>query len=368
MITIILLSVAAVQILYLVFIFSRFLLEKKSETSAISNSKGVSVIVCAWNEFDNIFELLPILNEQNYPDYEVIIVDDRSTDGTNEYLKSELEHYPKFKLITITDTPEHVSSKKYALSLGIKMATKELILLTDADCRPASENWIAGMASQLSGNKQFVLGYSPYNKEPGLLNGFIRFETLFTAWQYFSYALLGMPYMGVGRNLMYKRKMFFDKLGFRNHQRISGGDDDLFVNENAQKYNTTICINPDTFMYSEPKHTFAEWYTQKKRHLSIGKLYKKRDKYLLGVYSFTHILFWLLLPLVLLVKGPAHLVVAGILLFRILLFWVFAGIANNKLANIVAWFSIPMWDLLLAVYYATMGWHSVLKMRKSKWK
>jgi glycosyltransferase involved in cell wall biosynthesis len=363
----ILLAIVAIQLLYFVIVFSRFILEKAPDQSSITNAKGVSVIVCAWNEFDNIFELIPILNTQQYPDYEVIIVDDRSNDGTTEYLKNELLHYPNFRLVTITETPEHLTSKKYALSLGIKMANKELILLTDADCRPSSEHWIAGMAARL-GKKQFVLGYSPYNTEEGLLNAFIRFETLFTAWQYFSYALLGLPYMGVGRNLLYRRKMFFDKLGFRNHQRISGGDDDLFVNENATSNNTAICISPNTFMYSEPKHSFADWYTQKKRHLSIGKFYKSKHKYLLGVYSLSHVLVWLLLPLMVLLPAKLQMLMGGIYLFRFILFWVLAAIANYKLAETVRWYALPLMDLLLAIYYATMGWHSVLRFRKNKWR
>jgi glycosyltransferase involved in cell wall biosynthesis len=360
--------VLSIQILYYVTIFSRFLLEKRGEINENSNSKGVSVVVCAWNEFDNLTELIPILANQKYTDFEVIIVDDRSTDGSGEYLKNEILNYPNFKLVTITETPDHVASKKYALSLGIKMATKEVLLFTDADCRPNSYNWITGMLNQLGSGRQLVLGFSPYTHEPGLLNAFIRFETFFTAWQYFSYALLGMPYMGVGRNLMYRKKLFFDKLGFRNHQKITGGDDDLFVNENANSRNTAICFHPDTHTFSEPKHNFAEWFIQKKRHLYVGKRYKQRDKLLLGFYSITHILAWLLLPVLLLLPMKLQIVVGGIFIFRILIFWIFGGIANHKLNTPIRWFALPMYDLLYAIYFATMGWYSVLTMKKIRWR
>jgi glycosyltransferase involved in cell wall biosynthesis len=358
----------SIQILYYIIVFSRFLVEKKQEIDNNHSTKGVSVVVCAWNEFDNLVELLPILGSQQYPDYEVVIVDDCSNDGTSEYLKNEINNYKNFKIVTITERPEHMANKKYALSLGIKVTTKELLLLTDADCRPASDQWITGMVQQMGYDKQIVLGFSPYTSEPCFLNSFIRFETFFTAWQYFSYTLLGIPYMGVGRNLMYRRKLFFDNLGFRNHQKIVGGDDDLFVNETSNAKNTAICYHPDTFTFSEPKHNFAEWFIQKKRHLSIGKRYKTRDKILLGLYSLTHIIIWLLWPILFFVNYKFHLILAATFLFRILVYWIFGGIANAKLQKPIAWFSLPLYDFLLAVYYITMGSFSIFSNKKLKWR
>jgi glycosyltransferase involved in cell wall biosynthesis len=364
----VLIGLFSIQILYLVVVFSRFVIEKPSNSSPSMHGRGVSVVVCAWNEFDHIFELLPILAQQQYEDFEIIIVDDRSNDGTNEYLKSELDRYPNCRLVTITETPEHVSSKKYALSLGIKMASKELILLTDADCRPTGPHWISSMAASMTSGKQIVLGFSPYWEEPGLLNGFIRFETLFTAWQYYAYALLGMPYMGVGRNLMYRRKLFFDKLGFRNHQRITGGDDDLFVNENATKANVALCFATESHTVSEPKHNFSDWYIQKKRHLSIGKFYKPKHKFWLGLYAFSHMASWLLAPMALLVKPPFLQAVLFLFGLRLLLFWVLAAIANHKLGRTSKWHMMPLFDIMLALYYLFMGWHSILKLKKNKWR
>ncbi len=357
-----------VQILYYIIVFSRFLLEKPSQISTTSNSKGVSIIVCAWNEFDNLTELLPLLANQNYHDYEVVIVDDRSSDGSGEYLKNEILNYPNFKLVTITETPDHLASKKYALSLGIKVASKEVLLMTDADCRPTSEYWIAGMLNQLGFEKQIVLGYSPYTGEAGFLNAFIRFETLFTAWQYFSYALLGLPYMGVGRNLMYRKKLFVEKLGFRNHQKITGGDDDLFVNENSNGRNTSISFHSNTFVFSEPKHSFADWKIQKRRHLSIGKRYKTRDKIMLGLYSLSHIMMWFLSPALFFVSQKYLYLIGSIFALRLLLFWIMGSITNYKLGKYNEWYALPIFDFLLAIYYFTMGWYSVIMNKKIKWK
>jgi glycosyltransferase involved in cell wall biosynthesis len=365
---IIFIVVLSIQLLYFVIIFSRFLVEKQTEIHSNTNTKGVSIVVCAWNEFDNLTELLPILANQTYPDYEVIIVDDRSTDGSGEFLKHEILNYPNFKLVTITETPDHLASKKYALSLGIKMATKDVLLLTDADCKPSSDQWITGMINKLGFDKQIVLGFSPYIEEPGFLNSFIRFETFFTAWQYFSYALFGMPYMGVGRNLMYRRKLFIDKLGFRNHQKVTGGDDDLFVNENSNASNIAISFNPDAFTYSVPKQTFADWFIQKKRHLFIGRRYKKRDKMLLGIYSISHILSWVLLPVLIFAPIQLLILASAVFVFRLLTFWVFGAIANHKLGKTIRWYVLPMFDFLLAIYFATMGWFSVVATKKVRWR
>lgn len=360
--------VLSIQILYYIVIFSRFLIEKPTEIHSNTNTKGVSIVVCAWNEFDNLTELLPILANQTYPDYEVIIVDDRSTDGSGEFLKHEILNYPNFKLVTITETPEHLASKKYALSLGIKIASKDVLLLTDADCKPSSDQWITGMINKLGFDKQIVLGFSPYIEEPGFLNSFIRFETFFTAWQYFSYALFGVPYMGVGRNLMYRRKLFIDKLGFRNHQKITGGDDDLFVNENSNSTNAAISFHPDAYTYSVPKQSFADWFIQKKRHLFIGRRYKSRDKMLLGVFSISHILGWFLLPILFFASPKLFILAGGIFLLRFLIFWGFGTIANHKLGKTIRWYALPLFDFLLAIYFATMGWFSVVSTKKVRWR
>jgi glycosyltransferase involved in cell wall biosynthesis len=360
--------VLVVQILYLVILFSRISLEKASSSEQYAYPKTISVIICAWNELVNLQELLPILAKQDYQAFEVIIVNDRSSDGTDDYLKENIGQYKNFSFITITETPEHLTSKKYALSLGIKMAKGEFILLTDADCRPETEQWISAMAHQATKGKKFVLGFSPYWKEASFLNGFIRFETFFTAWTYFSFSLFGKPYMGVGRNLLYDRQLFFDSLGFRNHQKIAGGDDDLFVNENATSRNTAICLNPDSFVYSEPKHSFKDWYTQKSRHLGIGRFYKKSHKMLLGAFALSHVLSWFLLPLLFFASPHLQVFIGVAAILRLVLFWLFGSIANYKLDKTIGWYSLPFYDLVLAFYYATMGWISIIKLRKKAWR
>ena len=331
----------------------------------------VSVIVCSWNEIRNLEELLPVLDTQEYPKFEIIVVDDRSYDGTYDFLLTEAHNFKHLRFIRIEETPEHLSPKKYALTLGIKSAKYDVILLTDADCRPQSNTWIQSMASCLTKGKEIVLGFSPYFPEKTTLNKFIRYETLLTAVQYFGLALYGMPYMGVGRNLMYRKSLFFKNRGFAKHTNILGGDDDLFMNDVANEQNTTICLDEASFIYSIPKHSWQDWYRQKTRHISVSKHYKTNHKLTLGIIASSQILFWLsfiiLIPLV--VFSQLVYCILGFWLLRLIVQWVVLGKINTRLDRTISSYSIPYWDFLMTVYYVVMGVVNTLpKRKKMRWR
>jgi cellulose synthase/poly-beta-1,6-N-acetylglucosamine synthase-like glycosyltransferase len=281
-----------IQLVYLLFVFTTFIRHKDAGES--ESFPGISIIVAAWNELENLNELLPILDNQDYPDFEVIVVDDRSSDGTYDYLRTNEGGFKHVKFVYVKALPDHFTAKKYALTIGIKKASKEFVLLTDADCRPASDQWAKQMASQIGEDKELVFGFSPYFKHPGFLNLFIRYETFQTALQYLSFSKVGVPFMGVGRNLLYRRETFWKANGFTSHMSLLSGDDDLLVNEIANSNNTSICTNPDAFVWSEPKHTFKEWVTQKKRHLSVGKKYKLKNKVTIGLLWLSFLICWLM--------------------------------------------------------------------------
>lgn len=329
---------------------------------------GVTVIVCAWNERENLDELLPFLDRQIYPNYEVIVMDDRSTDGTREWLESV--PFGRVRTIRIDKEYDHVTPKKYALTIGIKSAAHELILLTDADCRPASEHWISGMVAHMAqADKEIVLGFSPYERRSGWLNRLIRYETLYTAVQYLSLALAGRPYMGVGRNLLYRRELFLRNRGFYSHIRVLGGDDDLFINEVGTARNAAVSLHPETFTWSKPKETFAAWRHQKRRHLSVGRHYAPANKLILGLLTASHILTWTLgLAVGLLALGnPLYLpyqVAGGVLLGRWLLFWLVVGRISLRLGHTVHWAGVPLMDIALSLYYSSMGVVTLLTRRK----
>lgn len=274
-----------IQLFYFWGIFGRFAFYKKK----IKNSKypPVSIVLCAKNEYLNLKKNVPLIINQDYPEFELVIVNDASDDETIFLLEDLEREHKNITIVNITQDLNFFKGKKFPLSVGIKSAKFDNLLLTDADCTPASSNWIKKMAGNFSNSKEVVLGYGKYEQEPGWLNSVIRFETLMTAVQYFSYALIGIPYMGVGRNLAYKKSLFLKNNGFISHYNVDSGDDDLFINEVANKKNTSIEIHPESFTISEGKKTFSEWWLQKRRHLSTSKYYKFKHKFLLGLYSMS---------------------------------------------------------------------------------
>ncbi len=312
--------ITTIQITYYLLLFGRFSFSK------IKNKNGVqfpvSVIICAKNEASNLIKNLPYLADQEYSEFEIVLVNDNSSDKSLEIMKGFQKEFStvnkSVKVITIDK--ENAKGKKNALSLGIKASKYDHLLLTDADCTPISKNWISRMASCFSSEKSIVLGYSPYRKiENSILNKIIRFETLFTAIQYFSYSMTGMPYMGVGRNIAYKKINFIEAKGFRTHREIISGDDDLFVNEIANSQNTEICLSKDSFMVSEPKINFKEWIRQKRRHITTASHYKKTHKLLLGLFYISQFLFWFLAIILLFLNYNSTLVI--LLVFIRFLVW-----------------------------------------------
>ena len=367
-------SVILVQLYYILLVFTRLLFVRIPE--APTNFPPVTVIVCAHNELENLRELLPMLNEQDYPFYEVIVMNDRSWDGTEEFAETEVKEWTKVRFIHIEQEYDHVTPKKYAITTAIRSAKHDIVLLTDADCRPTTDQWIKGMAAHLTDDKQIVLGFSPYEKRAGFLNRLIRLETFYVAVQYLSFALAGNPYMGVGRNLMYRKSLFLKNKGFYTHLKVTGGDDDLLMNEIANNQNTAVCTDPDTFMVSIPKKTWYEWYWQKKRHLSVSKHYKTVHKMRLALLSGTHVLTWLVflgLASWCAVVFPNQLglfiIAASLFTFRLLSQWIVLGIAAQKFYKSVGWFAIPFMDFILFIYYVIMSFVMWVNRRKKvRWR
>ncbi|WP_317171733.1 glycosyltransferase [Spirosoma validum] len=379
------LLMVSIQLIFILFVYSRTAFHRQSHRSSSDSQPGVSIVVCARNELENLTELLPLLNDQQYPDFEVLIMDDRSTDGTRSFLENDIGNLNHVRFIRIDKEHEHVTPKKYALTIALKKVRYPTVLLTDADCRPASTNWLAGMSNCFNNpGKEIVLGFSPYEYRPGFLNLLIRSETLFTAVQYISLALAGRPYMGVGRNLAYRTQLFFANRGFYSHINVVGGDDDLFMNEVATGRNTAVCLDPDTVTWSKPKETWAEWRLQKQRHLNVGKYYKPGHKFRLAVLTGSYVLSWLLALIVGLVvlgyelrhrsfTGNEWLFLqlgTGAFVFRLLAFWGIVGRISYRLGQTIHWAIMPFIDLLLAIYYGLMGMKTLVTKRKKRlyWK
>lgn len=359
-------GIAFLQILHHLFFYSRMAWGGKRKKKEQPIAVGVSVIVCARNEDTNLKQHLPLLLQQDYPEFEIIVVDDNSDDGTTEYLYYLAEKEPKLKRVKVGNVNKPMAGKKFPLTLGIKAAAFPVVLLTDADCRPASNQWIRQMMEGYQTETEVVLGFAPYNKTTGWLNKTIRFDTFFTALNYLSYALAGIPYMGVGRNLSYKAEMFFRFGGFADHRELPSGDDDLFINKIARKRNTRVVVHPDTFMYSNAEANWEDWKEQKNRHLSTAKYYRGGHKFLLALQPITQILMYFMLPVAILLGAVAWYIPVAIFLFRWILLRLLYTPVMRKLDEKDLIPFIELFDLLQVFYYFRFMKAAVVKT-KYRW-
>ena len=271
-----------VQLYYYLFIYLKAGFTPAEPEEKPKSLPPVSVIICARDEAGNLSENLPEILNQDYPDFEVVVVNDCSEDETEDVLRDFENKYKNLKVSTIKKDPNFPHGKKLALTIGIKAASREYLLLTDADCKPAGKNWIRLMSRNFNDKKEVVLGTGLYLRKKGFLNLIIRFETAFIFMQYFGFARAGKPYMGVGRNLAYTRDLFFRNKGFASHTNLKSGDDDLFIGKVATKSNTALEKHPESFTYSNPQESWASFIDQKRRHLTTGKFYQQSLKWLLG--------------------------------------------------------------------------------------
>lgn len=292
----VILSVLAIMLLtqlyYYLVVYARVLYFRSAKKQVNNALPPVSVIICAKNEEYKLPKYLPTVLRQDYPDFQVVVVDDCSEDETWDVLENMKKEYPHLYTTRIHFDPVFKHGKKMALSLGIKAAKNEIMILTDADCMPVSPNWLRTMVRNYQAQTEIVVGYSPVKYEEGLLNRLIRFDNLFTAMQYLSAAIARRAYMGVGRNLSYTRSLFFKSKGFLPHVQLLSGDDDLFVNKVATKQNVAVEISPESFVETRAKTTFKDWIIQKRRHLTTGSYYKTRHKLSIGVEVLTRFLFY----------------------------------------------------------------------------
>ena len=315
------LSAAAIELFYYLWFYLAVATFKPK--AGTDKRLPVSIIVCARNEAENLDSFLPSILEQNYPEYEVIVVNDCSEDSSYDILGKYLLKYPHLRVSTINKDPKFTHNKKLAQFIGIKAAKYEIMLFTDADCRPESDKWLDEMASNFDGQTTFVLGYGGYMNKKGLLNKFIRYDSMTIAMQYLGMAIRGFPYMGVGRNLAYRRSLFFANKGYGSHNQLASGDDDLIVNANATSENTKVEFSIAAHTRSVPAKRLEEFIAQKKRHFTTAPHYKFRDKILLLTEPLSRLLFYcaLILLLSFTYMWPIVIAVFGIrLIVQVLVF------------------------------------------------
>ncbi len=339
------LATFAMLLFYYLFFFLRLALLKPASPRT-ANLPPVSVIICARNEVDNIMKYLPRVLNQDYPDFEVVVVDDQSWDGTADELAEIQKTYSHLQIVSIGEHLQHLPGKKFPLTLGIKKARHEHLIFTDADCYPKSDQWLRHIASTFSAQKELVLAPAPLIPQKGLLNALVRFETMLTGGLFLSFALARMPYMGVGRNLGYTRSLYTEVGGFKKHYHIASGDDDLLVQAAATSKNTAVCTAPEALIFSPAPDGWKAWMRQKSRHFSTSTHYQLRYKILLSLYPLAIILFLVSTLSLLVYKNtqPVSLALIGVkLLVQMAIFRLVFKVQKDRFL----WFLSPILEVLL---------------------
>lgn len=352
-------SVLAIQLVYWLCFFKSSKKQKKRNPEF----HPVSIVVCAKNEFDHLKALIPQLLSQKYEEYEIIIINDRSNDSTPSLYKK----HPQINWVIISDKPEEVNGKKHALERGIQTAQFDHILLTDADCRPASKDWITTMVSSLKIKKGIVLGISPYFKENNNLTNLVtQFDTSYTALQYISAAKIGIPYMGVGRNLLYHKSFFTASKIIRKHSNTTGGDDDLLINKVANETNTSYCLDPNSFCYTYPQDSLPKWFQQKRRHLGVSKYYSLISKLYLGLLNLSHLVIILLFLSNGIFSAYSWLILTGFLLRTSIIFSTF-GLVSKTMGGQLSRGAYIIIDFIYPLYLFSLGGYATV-FKTKKWK
>jgi cellulose synthase/poly-beta-1,6-N-acetylglucosamine synthase-like glycosyltransferase len=338
----------------------------KQKNEFVRSDQPVSVIVCARDEYFNLKENLPLLLAQDYSSFEVVVVNHGSEDETEFLLRDLSKEYKNLKTVNVKQDLNFFTGKKFPLSIGIKSASYDILLFTDADCIPASNQWLRRMAANFTEGTEIVLGYGAYNKSKSLLNLLIRFDTTRIAMNYLGFARAGMPYMGVGRNMAYRKSLFYRQNGFISHYRIQSGDDDLFINKAATAKNTRIEIQADAHTISKPKASFDQWIRQKRRHLMTGGYYKPSHKIALGSFAVSQVLFWAF-AIALLAMWYQPYVVLGIIALRLFSQLMVTGKVMQKLSEKGFLLLVPFFELFLMIISPILAFANMLS-KPVKWR
>ncbi len=352
-----------IQLFYYLFFYLR--ISKCNRSKSGTNFPPVSVIICARNEEKNLQQFLPKVLTQDYPNYEVIVVNDASEDNSDVVLQQLCKKYAHLKVSTIKKDEKFSHNKKLAVTIGIKASQHDTLLFIDADCYPETDQWIRSMVSSYNKETEIVLGYGGYKASKSLLNKLIRFDTMFIATQFMTFALARIPYMGVGRNLSYKKTLFLKNKGFASHLDLASGDDDLFINQTATKHNTAVNLNAHT--RSLPRKSFASWIMQKKRHQTTFHRYKCKHKFFLLLEPLSRWIYYLLIPIILLVNSRLWILIIPAFFVRLIIQYIVYYFSTKTLNEKDLLLFSPVFDLI-QLFIDLIIKMSKNPYRKNTWK
>lgn len=345
-----------IQYIYYFGVYNRIhthnLAAKKGDVHFTHDEPPLSIIICAHNESENLRKNLPFILEQDYPQFEVIVINDGSTDETEEVLSVFEEKYPYLYHSFTPDSARYISRKKLALTLGIKASKYDWLVFTEVNCYPANNQWLRLMARNFTPRTQVVLGYSGYERGKGWLHKRVSFDSLFTSLRYLGLALAGKPYMGIGRNLAYRKELFFNAKGFSTYLNMQRGEDDLFINQVAHKDNTRVETDIDATVRMQPVECYKDWKEEKVSYMATARFHHGSQRWLLGFETFSRLMFYAVcIAGITLGILSHHWVAAGVALLLWLLRYAVQAFVINKAATEMGdnrhyYFTLPVFDIL----------------------
>lgn len=358
---------------YLVFFggVPRFAKRIKSGKIGIAgNQPPVSVIITTRDQEAILSKQLPLILEQEYPEFQVVVVNDASSDETDDLLKKLALQYPHLYHTFLPEGVQSVSPKKMALTVGIKAAKYDYLLFTEANCLPSGTNWISSMMKQFTPGTSVVLSYSRYESIKGIFKRLIAYDNLFQGMRYLGLAAAKRPYMGIGRNLAYRKELFFSQKGFASHLNLFSGEDDLFISDVAKGSNTRVEVSPDAVMNIVTDDVKSHWKEARINQIYTSSYYKPMAKFRTGMeiisrYAF-YALFIALLVLGLINWNVPLLITDGVLfLLRYIVQLIVINRAANTLNDKRFYFSILVFDLILPCYVMFLRFDKMFHRRKS---
>ena len=331
---------AGIQVSYYL-LFSNILFSKKKNIRL--PDFPISVIIFAKNNAENLSNFLPSILTQKYKNFEVVLIDNNSTDRTQKVINSFAKIHSNIHIVNVENNEAFWGSKKYAMTLGIKVAKHEHLLFTEANSRPISEHWISEMSMEFSNEKTIVLGYSSFEKQKNIANFLIRFYHFLTAIQFLNFTKLGMPFMADGKNLAYKKEDFYRAKGFINHMKQDLGEDDLFIQDASNEINTTYCISKNSFVETANFSTLSDWFFLQRKKFFLRKKYKLKHRFLLSLFTFSKLFFYVF-GIVLFFFYP-YKIILSFMLGYFLVQYIIVGISAKRLDEKNLIYFLPFLDI-----------------------
>ena len=344
--------VTLVQLVYYYVIYGRFAFHRKKAALGFRDIP-VSVVIVVRDDAAQVLQTLPYLLEQEYSFYEIVIVNDRSRDENSLHaIKEYKERYPNIKIVDLSTAVSTSRGKKMAISMGIKCASYDHILLTSPNCKPASRQWLSLMAQNFQFQHRIVLGYNTFDKKKGPYSHFLHYDNLVNAMQYFSHALMRSTYRGDLNNVAFLRQLFYNQKGFISYNHLLYGEEDIFIHRASSKNNTAIEFSPDAATVRQHTPQYRFWRIHKISLFYTRKFNSLKNRFLLGGFELTNLLFYILLvvSVITAIHQPLALYITlGIALLRIISLYIVTGISAKKLkeTQIIPYFLF--YDILFSI-------------------